>query len=397
MLSGERPAIAVLNPAAHLGGAELSLLELIRRCNGRFRFHLLVPEQGRLAREAAAAGATVWRLPWPARLQQAGERAARAGAAPAALAGLPGFVRQLQRLLGETGCEVLITNGIKAHVAGALCPRGRRVLLWYFREALEGRPLSTMLLRALARRCTAVVAISRYVAGQSRRAVPPGVPVHVLYNAVDLDRFRPGLQPASDLAKPPGETWFGVAGALTPLKGQDLFLRAAEMVLRALPEARFLVAGSNFYRTDGEGPAFERELRAFVDASTLRGRVSFLGFREEMPAVLAALDVLVQPNRGPEGLGRSVLEAMACGVPVVAVDRWGPAEVVQDGRSGLLFRWMDAAHLADRMILAGSQPALRARLAARARQWAEANLDPNVMAAAFARIVESAAPGGRPQ
>ena len=122
-------------------------------------------------------------------------------------------------------------------------------------------------------------------------------------------------------------------------------------------------------------------------ASPIRDRVKFLGYRNDIPNVLSRLDVLVQPNRGPEGLGRSVLEAMACGVPVVAVNKWGPAEVVQDGRSGLLFPPLDAAALAARMIALGEDLSLRANLGRNAHEWIRQNIVPIDLAGRFDQIL----------
>ncbi len=103
--------------------------------------------------------------------------------------------------------------------------------------------------------------------------------------------------------------------------------------------------------------------------SLLRDRVKFVGFRNDVPGILSQLDILVQSNRGPEGLGRSVLEAMACGVPVIAVNKWGPAELIQNGQTGLLFAPLDTKQLASHMlrlgrgrVLAEDHGATRARL-----------------------------------
>jgi glycosyltransferase involved in cell wall biosynthesis len=301
--------------------------------------------------------------------------------------GLPGLALRLSRLLSRIHPRVVVTNGMKAHLLGALAQVARqRPLVWYFREGLEGRPLSTALLRGFSSACDAVVAISHYTAGEARRVVPPKVPVHVVYNIVDLARFHPGGIPPRDLPKPTGEIWFGMIGALTPLKGQDLFLDAAEAVARAIPEARFVLAGANFYKTEGAG--FERQLRDRAGSDALCGRVLFLGARNDIPAILSALDVLVQPNRGPEGLGRSVLEAMACGVPVVAVDRWGPAELIRHGQTGLLSRWMDVEHLAENMKLLALRPDLRSEIGANARAWMAASFAPTTLADRFVSALE---------
>jgi glycosyltransferase involved in cell wall biosynthesis len=203
---------------------------------------------------------------------------------------------------------------------------------------------------------------------------------------VDLGRFRPGVAAPADLRKGQGEIWFGMVGAITPLKGQDLFLDAAARVAAKLPEARFLLVGGNWYAAErrlGYGEALQRKAQALGVAD----RVMFLGHRDDIPAVLSTFDVLVQPNRGPEGLGRSVLEAMACGVPVIAVDRWGPAEIVRDGETGLLIPWSDIEALADGMIRLAVDATLRRRLGDAGRRHALARPDPHAIIETFRAAV----------
>ena len=74
-----------------------------------------------------------------------------------------------------------------------------------------------------------------------------------------------------------------------------------------------------------------------------------LGNRTDLPNLLYKMDVVVQPNIGPEGMGRSVIEAMAMGKPVIVVDRWGPAELVVDNMNGFKFRYNDVDELAAKM------------------------------------------------
>jgi L-malate glycosyltransferase len=105
--------------------------------------------------------------------------------------------------------------------------------------------------------------------------------------------------------------------------------------------------------------------------------------------VIANLDVLVQPKRGPEGLGRALLEAMACAVPVVAIDRWGPAEIVRHGETGLLAPDGNVSVLAAHMEALGRDPALRRRLGDGGRAWILAHLDRADLAARFVDLVRS--------
>src|SRR5271165_4289428 len=375
-----------------MGGAEFSLLELVAHLRGVYEFHLIVPGEGALKRSAELAGAKTWVLPWPDALAGAGETAKRPSLARMlrAAASLRPFVRRVSRLLEEIDPSVLVTNAAKAHVIGSLTRKQKHVpLIWYMRDGLENRVLSRQLLALLSRRCDLAICISRYVAEQFREYVSSSAPAKVIYNIVNLSRFHPGAAPPADLRKPADEIWYGIVGAITPLKGHDIFLAAAEKVVRELPNANLVIVGNNPYVTEA-GLRFEEELRSRVWNSPLRDRVKFMGFRNDVPGILAQLNVLVQPNRGPEGLGRSVLEAMACGVPVIAVDKWGPAELVQDGHTGLLFPPLDTGQLAAHMLRLGRDESLRKAMAERGLDWVQRNLVSEELARKFDRVISGA-------
>jgi glycosyltransferase involved in cell wall biosynthesis len=112
-----------------------------------------------------------------------------------------------------------------------------------------------------------------------------------------------------------------------------------------------------------------------------------------VPGILSQLDILVQPNRGPEGLGRSVLEAMACGVPVIAVNKWGPAELIEDGRTGLLFAPLDTEQLAAHMLRLGGDESLRKTMGKRGHEWIQRNLVATELAAKFDLVLSNAIAG----
>jgi glycosyltransferase involved in cell wall biosynthesis len=386
------PRVGVLCAISGLGGAELSLLELVAHLRGSYEFHLIVPGEGPLKESAELVGAKVWVLPWPEAIAGTGETAKRPSPVRMlrSAAYLRSFSRRLSDLLDEIGASAFITNAAKAHVIGALTPKHKHVpLIWYMRDGLEDRVLSRKLLALLSWRCDLTVCISRYVASQFRKYVSASVPANVVYNIVDLSRFRPGALPPADLHKKPDEIWYGIVGAITPLKGHDIFLDAAERVLPQLPNAIFAIVGNNPYVTEA-GFMYEELLRRRVANSSLRDRVKFVGFRNDVQGILSQLDILVQPNRGPEGLGRSVLEAMACGVPVIAVNKWGPAELIEDGQTGLLFPPLDAEQLAAHMLTLGRNGSLRKSMGKRGHDWIQQNLVSKELAGKFDQILASA-------
>lgn len=122
----------------------------------------------------------------------------------------------------------------------------------------------------------------------------------------------------------PGEFLVGGIGRLEPIKGFTYFVAAAKAVAERVPGARFVLIGQG---------ALGEALRA--QAAPLGGRFRFLGLREDVPDLAAAMDVLVVPSLN-EGMGRVILEAGAAGTPVVASAVGGIPEVVEDSRTGVL-------------------------------------------------------------
>jgi glycosyltransferase involved in cell wall biosynthesis len=168
--------------------------------------------------------------------------------------------------------------------------------------------------------------------------------VSVLGNGLDLDALDavPRVDVRGELGLPPEALLLCSVGRLVRDKGHAYLLQAFAQGLERWPAAHLVLVG--------EGP---EEARLRDDTSRLRldGRVHFLGFREPVAAVLKGCDVFVLPSL-EEGFPVTVLEAMACGLPVVASDVGGVADVVARGRTGLIVpaaeRWdggtRDAAH-----------------------------------------------------
>lgn len=223
----------------------------------------------------------------------------------------PGFVFTLAWRLRE-----LKPRGVLAHHVGPLLYAGLAARLagvprfvyvehdvWHYQNANHRR------LAGLAARLVRphIVAVSHNVA-QTVREVMPGCPVDVIPNAVDTTRFVPGDKQAARarLGLPAQARIVGAAGRLEPVKGQDVLVQAMTQV----PDALLVLIGKG-----SEQAALEAETARLG----LSDRVRFLGHRSDMPALYPAFDLVCLPSRN-EGLPLSVLEAQACGIPVVATD-----------------------------------------------------------------------------
>jgi glycosyltransferase involved in cell wall biosynthesis len=151
----------------------------------------------------------------------------------------------------------------------------------------------------------------------------------VVRNWLDTSRFESPADTAaarSSLGLPASVPVAGFVGRLSSEKGISLFLDVAHDVAARLPESRFLVAG--------DGPLLEAMVKKSQNLE-IADRVLFAGFREDIPHVLAAVDLMLLTSTS-EGLPNAVLEAMAAGKPVVATRVGGCAELIEHGATGYL-------------------------------------------------------------
>lgn len=162
-------------------------------------------------------------------------------------------------------------------------------------------------------------------------------------SGVDLARFmEPRCDPVmarTQLGLSPLSPVVGSVGRFEPVKGYDILLRAAALLGARLPKVQWLLAG------EGE-EAFR--LKRLAEELHIEDRVCFLGWQQDIPEVLAALDLFVLPSRN-EGMGRVLVQAMAMGKPIVATRVGGVPEVLGEGEAGLLVSPDDPGALASAM------------------------------------------------
>ncbi|MBI2870089.1 MAG: lipopolysaccharide heptosyltransferase II [Candidatus Omnitrophica bacterium] len=159
----------------------------------------------------------------------------------------------------------------------------------------------------------------------------------------------------------------GVIGRITPLKGHEVLIRALGLIARKMPGLQVKIVG-----TAPRGKEkYERGLRDLAARLGLGPLVKFLGDRDDVPRILEGLDALVVPTKVPEAFGRVVIEAQAVGVPVIASRVGGLAEIIEDGRTGLLVSPEDPEELAKRIQELVSDPELIRIIVTAARKKVE--------------------------
>jgi glycosyltransferase involved in cell wall biosynthesis len=198
--------------------------------------------------------------------------------------------------------------------------------------------------------------------------------VSVIHSAYRSDLFHPGLDAArarADLGLDPGIPILGVVGRLVRDKGQDDLLRAAALLAPRHPGARILLVGT--------GKA-ETELRALASSLGLDGKVRFLGFRDDVPRITAALTVSVLPSVDCDASSAALKEALACGVPVVATDIGGASEIVREGETGFVVPPRAPERLAAAIDALLSDPARAAAMGRRGAADVQARFSPDRLA-----------------
>lgn len=161
---------------------------------------------------------------------------------------------------------------------------------------------------------------------------------------------------------PPHAPLVGIVAVLRSWKGHEDFLDAASLVVQKIPDARFVIVG--------DGPR-SSNIREYIDRLGLAASVTMTGYRTDVAAVLASLDVLVLSSYGHEGVPQAILQAMAMEVPVVATNVGAVSEVVRDGDTGLLAPPRDSQTIAAHIIAVLRQDELRRALASSARRLIE--------------------------
>ncbi len=184
--------------------------------------------------------------------------------------------------------------------------------------------------------------------------------IEVIYNGIDLSAFVSATSSSFRETRqiPAHAPVLGFVGQLDERKGIGVLLSAFELIRARLPDA-YLVLG-------GEGP-----LREMIESEAREKgwgeRVVLTGFVEDVAAIMHAIDVLLLPSYW-EGFGIVLIEAMACGRPVITTDISSMPEIVEEGRTGFLIPPGESSALAERAVLLLQDEALRARMGQAARQ-----------------------------
>ncbi|MEE8501320.1 MAG: glycosyltransferase [Kiloniellales bacterium] len=351
----EARRVCIPFPGDTVGGSHLSALLLARSLPARYRAVIVLHQEGRLARLLHREDIGYELLPLPA--GYVGSRKGALGHAVVMGRNMPPLLRFLRRhridlVHGHDG-RVNQTWAIPARLAG-------RAVIWHQRS--KHRP--SRLAGASMRRAHRVIAISRFVAA----SLPP-LPdrhVRVVANPCDLDagnidRRAARAALAGELNCAPERPLIAFVGNMTEQKRPGIFVECAARILKdGEPQPLFLLFGAD---RDGR----QARLEARAAELSLGDRIRFMGFRNPAERVIAGCDLLIAPAV-EEGFGRTLIEAMTVGTPIVAARSGGHVEALDDGRTGVLVPADDASAFAAASSALLVDPARAAAMAERAKQ-----------------------------
>ena len=395
-----RTPILFVHHRSELGGAPASLSYLIAQLDKeRFEPHVYCPpgpaadlfrEIGAVVHTGPVAGFThIWASVYHGRRWLLFGRE---------LLRLPRHVIACRRLLRSRQWAVVHLNDSPLIPAAWLTSREQIPIVWHLRSALpniggEGR--SALLRRIIGRLASVTVAINGNVGASF------AIDSTIVSNAVDLDRFHPGdtCEARRSLGLPVDRQVVTFFGFIYASKGFREFIEAAAQVRDNGIDATFRIVGgavrgeSYFRRPVGWilqrldlARNYEREARQLVRELRLEDVVDFVPFTRDTALLYRASDVVVAPSRGPE-LGRPVVEAAASGVAVVASGSTDGGGVILPDRTGLVVGF-EVDDLSAGIMRLLTEPGLRARLGAAAREHAEATFSAADSAAKVVEIYE---------
>jgi glycosyltransferase involved in cell wall biosynthesis len=262
---------------------------------------------------------------------------------------LPGLVnrvlavRKAQVFLEKLGREKRITHlysNTSAVLVGAMVARriGAKHI-WHLHEILvQPAWFAKLMGKVVGKSADTVLAVSQAVKDHWQPYMDQSK-IHLLYNGIDYQAYLQKYPDAlRDLNIPEKRLRIGMIGRINNWKGQGYFLEIVAKLLAENPNLHFIIAGDAF---PGMENLVEEMLQKIKDLG-LEKNVSYLGFREDIPALMQSLDLFVLPSILPDPFPTVILEAMASGKPVAATAHGGACEMLQHDETGILIPWNDA-------------------------------------------------------
>lgn len=275
---------------------------------------------------------------------------------------------KIPKLIFQHRINILYSNNdttrILSWIAGSLT---QTPVVWHMRNVSKSWFWSILARQGIIKK---TVFISQ---AQQRLFQVPSYKCSVVYNGIDTQEFRvSGIEKKlrAEFNISSTAVALGVTGRLLPKKGYLSFLQAGKIAIERCQneQVNLVIIGGAF---SGNQEKYLRQLKKHAEELNIVNHVIFTGFQKDIKSYVADLNILVVPSIWDEPFGRTALEGMALGLPVIATRVGGLPEVIEDESSGLLFEKDDIEAMAHAMIRLIRSPDLRQQMGLRGRSLAE--------------------------
>jgi glycosyltransferase involved in cell wall biosynthesis len=259
------------------------------------------------------------------------------------------YIWMLVRVIRQYQIDLVHTNSLKADLLGGIAARlSRRPVIWHVRDRIDDDYLPPMVVRIFRSLCrhipNFVVANSNATLRSLRLPILASNSAGAVrrYFVVHDGTYCPN-EDKNTTAETNGPAQIALIGRISPWKGQHIFLQAAALVRRRVPDARFLIVGSALF---GE-VEYDRNIRRLASELGIADVVTFTGFCSDIHTLIARMDLVVHASTIGEPFGQVIIEAMSASKPVVATNGGGVPEIVEDAKTGILVPMGDAPAMAE--------------------------------------------------
>jgi glycosyltransferase involved in cell wall biosynthesis len=286
--------------------------------------------------------------------------------------------------------DLILANSQKAFITAAISSlRGSPAVLWYLHDILTAKHFSQvnrLVAIFLANRFAARVLVNSQATGEAFVAAGGKTELtHVVYNGFDPQKFDlvnfEDVQKIRDQLRIGDAPLVGLFSRLSYWKGQHVLLEA----IKHLSKVQVILVGTALF---GE-QEYVCELKALAEIPELEGRVHWLGFRDDIPTLMKACDIIVHTSTEPEPFGRVIVEGQLARKPVVASAAGGALELIKDGVTGYLFPPGDASALRQLMQKLIEDPSLAKTLGQQGYVDAQQNFSLKTILASFAQALSA--------
>lgn len=335
-------------PSLDVGGVETGTIDLARYLVAHGHKAITISSGGRLVRELDAIGSRHYNLP-------VGKKSLFT------IIRMIGAVREIIRR--EDIDVVHARSRVPALIAYFACKGANKPFI----TTAHGYYKTHLLSQAMGWGKFVIVASNIMAKHMVRDFGVPYERIRLIPRGVDLKRFK-FREPAPRQSK---EFTVGMVSRITPLKGHSDFIRAVSILNRQIPRLKAVIVG------EAPKDKYKEDLELLIRRLGLSQTIEFKPATNDVPGVLANLDVLVSATITPEAFGRVIIEAHASGVPVVATKVGGVVDIVEDQKTGLLCASQNPKDMAQKIFTLYSDRELWARIAFESKKSVESyfNLD----------------------